>query len=609
LNFTSNEKTLSGNREAFAARFPELAVLLSLDTTERMRALAARLPPDYELTPSQSGAMTLSVRGTYLHSKYNPIRDAERALSENSAYKRNACVFSGCALGYLPELYARQFPKAQIVLIEPDIFVFLLFLSSRPLEAFFAHENLILIIGTTPREANAFLEKLFIPETALYANPAIMSANKPWFDEFALIMNRNKEKRQINANTLKKFGDLWLTNMCRNLDRLRDLDGINKFSGILSDIPILILAAGPSLDRVLPLLPRYRERCAIIAVDTAVRACVSVGVQPDFIVLVDPQYWNWRHLDGIDCPESILITESAVWPAVFRFKCKEIVLCSSLFPLGKFLETRTEIRGELGAGGSVSTTAWDFARHLGSKTIYMAALDLGFPERKTHFTGSIFEDRTHTVSGRFSPAETAGYLALYGAAPYPVPNYLGSSVLTDKRLILYAWWFESRLAAYPEHRTATITPEGVKIPGFAVANEGEILALPQTRRRIDDIFLAIPRGTSDTQTNRDKTGKFEKALVELHQALSDMGKLAERGIQLCNSYSESKSGNEDRSIIQQLNDIDRKILMNPAKEIAAMVFTQDESHPDTSPIEVSRKIYAEIAKAVEKNKKTLAKFH
>ena len=254
--------------------------------------------------------------------------------------------------------------------------------------------------------------------------------------------------------------------MCKNLSVLRDLPGIASFADILADVPVLVLAAGPSLDRILPDLPRLRKRCAIIAVDTALRATLRAGVEPDFIVLVDPQYWNWRHLDGLSCPNSILITESAAWPAVFRFKTRATCLCSSLFPLGKFLEARTATRGELGAGGSVSTTAWDFARHLGATRIFMAGLDLGFPDRKTHFTGSIFEERAHTASLRLAPAETAGYHALYGAGPYPVSDYAGNPVLTDKRLILYAWWFESRLAGTRRTKRPRLPPRASGSPGL-----------------------------------------------------------------------------------------------------------------------------------------------
>lgn len=618
-------ETLRENCASFARRFPELAGIIGLDRDEGIEALAAMVPEDYRLVPAASGDATLSVRGTFLHSRYAPRRDAERELSALSGGDTATaediaagcditagCVFAGIGLAYLPELFAARFPHAAVVLVEPDLFILALLLASRPLKNFFAHEGLVILAGTRPREVASFIESTGMESLHIHEPPALTATTKPWFDEFGAIRKRNRERREINANTLRRFGDLWLSNMCKNLEQLRDLPGISSFGGILSGIPTLVLAAGPSLDRILPELPRLKEYCAIIAVDTAVRACVRAGVEPDFIVLVDPQYWNWRHLDGLSCPESVLITESAAWPAVFRFTARATCLCSSLFPLGKFLESRTASRGELGAGGSVSTTAWDFARHLGSERIVMAGLDLGFPDRKTHFTGSIFEERAHTASGRLAPAETAGYHALYGAGPYPVSDYSGNPVLTDKRLILYAWWFESRLASHPENKTATLTPEGVRIPGFSVTTADELASGAKVRALIGErIGTALSRAEIPDET------RFARALDELKSALADIARIAGDGIRECDAWKRAQARTGDKSVnaetIKRLDHIDRLIIGHPAKEVAAMVFSaalgaEGAELRAADPITASRNLYGLIIEAANKNTRMMEKF-
>jgi hypothetical protein len=604
---------LRENCAAFARRFPELAGIIGLDREEGIASLAAKVPEDYALEDTASGSHTLRVGASFLHSRYNPVRDAERELTALRGERSGeGCVFAGVGLAYLPERYAREFPRSTVVLVEPDLFILVLMLASRPLSALFAHEGLIILAGTQAREVATFLESTGLDALPVHEPPALTAPNRPWFDEFAAIRKRNRERREINANTLKRFGDLWLKNMCKNLSELKGLPGIGSFAGILSDVPVLVLAAGPSLDRILPKLPRLRERCVIIAVDTALRATLRAGIEPDFIVLVDPQYWNWRHLDGLSCPHSVLITESAAWPAVFRFKTRATCLCSSLFPLGKFLEARTAPRGELGAGGSVSTTAWDFARHLGATRIFMAGLDLGFPDGKTHFTGSIFEERTHVASLRLAPAETAGYHALYGAGPYPVSDYAGNPVLTDKRLILYAWWFESRLAAHPANQTATLTPEGVRIPGFKVASVDALASGPETRGAIDARIAEALSRAEAPDPNR-----FHAAVRELTDALAGIARLATEGIQECDAWRKAardRGGNADpRELLAKLDRIDRAIAGHPAKEVAAMVFqaasgATDGAPGDEDPIAASRRLYRLIIEAAEKNSRMIEKF-
>lgn len=599
------------NRALFRARFPDLSRLIGLDDDELTTRLVSSIPPDFTLVPTPAGVPTISVRGTFIQSRMNPARDAERSASTLANAGRNGYVFAGAALGLVPELYGTSFPREPVIVIEPDIYLFLLFLASRPLDTLFAHARLAFLVGTTATEACAFLERLDFQDLPVYENPAITGANKAWFAEFAELRARNREKREINANTLRRFGGLWLSNMCKNLGEMRARDGIDRYRDAFAGYPALVLAAGPSLDRVLPLLGELRKRCLVIAVDTAVRACVRAGVEPDFIVLVDPQYWNWRHLDGVSCPHSVLVTESAAWPAVFRFPCRDIVLCGSLFPLGKFLENRALARGELGAGGSVSTTAWDFARFLGCREVFMAALDLGFPDLKTHFTGSIFEDRTHTVSTRLEPAETAGYLALYGAGPYPVPDYRGGTVLTDKRLNLYAWWFESRLARFPECKTSTITPEGVKIPGFAVSSADALLERERVRdglERILDENARKPDSESSPDGARSMEARFDAAFAELLGSLAELERLARKGLALCDAFDRTAPSDTARNgLLDQMNALDKEILRHPAKEITAMVFSRDDGEK-TGGIGDTRSMYATIESAVRKNLEPLAKF-
>ncbi len=619
MNSTSNE-IFSANRTLFCARFPDLACILGLDSPDGTQSLFDAVPPSYHIEETRSGNPTLRVKETYVHSRHDPLRDASRAVEDTSSFTRNGCLFAGIGLAYIPELYARKFPEATLIVIEPDIFLFLLCLVSRPLKSFLSHPGLILIIGTPPREVISLLEKLELTDISVYQSPSLTAPNQGWFSDFEAMRKRNKEKKEINANTLKRFGDLWLKNMCRNLGQMRDRRGIGAFKDAFRDVPALVLAAGPSLDRILPHLSELRKKCLIIAVDTAVRACVRASSEPDFIILVDPQYWNFRHLDGLSCPKSILITESAAWPAVFRFKCRSIHLCSSLFPLGKFLESRTAIKGELGAGGSVSTTAWDFARHLGCTHIYMAGLDLGFPDKKTHFTGSIFEDRTHTSSDRLNTAETAGYSALYGGGPYPVPDYRGKTVLTDKRLILYAWWFESRLAAFPGNKTATLTPEGVKIPGFSIASTEDLESGPEIRTRIDRNLTRIL--SSDDGKQDSAEGKaFDDALTELKKELFFISGLSTQAVKLCESALKGQNQHSGKSICDELNRIDHLILDSTAKEIASMVFpvsskgTRGEigtesgkNSSGTSVFSESRAVYINIKNAAKKNLDNLEKF-
>lgn len=591
----------------FRSRFPDLAVVCALETRPQAEKWLNRLPADVRLEACRNGDVTILSGERSLHSRYNPVAEAENILKASKSFREEGCVFAGFGLAYLPELYAIRYPESTIVIVESDPALLALALASRPLQRLFSHTKLLIVCGAEPEELPSILERTGLQELSAYASPAITSMNPDWYARMEISLKRWKDKRQINRNTLRRFGDLWLKNMCRNLAELERREGISRFSGMFTDIPVLLLAAGPSLDEVLPALQELKKKCVVIAVDTAVRACMRVGVEPDFIVVADPQYWNWRHFDGQSCPKSYLITELAAWPAVFRFPCRAIHLFSSRFPLAHFLEQRLGLHGELGAGGSVATTAWDFAAYVGTPRIYLAALDLGFPDLKTHFTGSIFEDRTHCVSTRFATSETAGYLALYGAHPYPVPDYRGRTVLTDHRLSLYAWWFENRLAQADSPETATLTHTGMKIAGINPVPLNHIQNLPDRRDEINRRLNLAQTKTGARSKPRNMS--YHSALNELIAALEDLEELASRGMSICDRMQASvirKNRKIEAESFTELDRIDTELISHPAKELAAMIFdrfrnTESESSTASDPVSDSKEVYSAIKVAAQRN--------
>jgi hypothetical protein len=296
-----------------------------------------------------------------------------------------------------------------------------------------------------------------------------------YFADVRRLVNLERQKKNVNARTLSVFGKRWFVNSARNLPMLARCNGVARFAGAASGLPCCVLGAGPSLDSLLPRLAALKERCVLIAVDTALRTCLRWGVEPDFVVLTDPQYWNAAHLAGLSAPDSILVTEIAAYPQVMRFPCRQVVLFDSLYPLGQYFARALDCpKGSLSAGGSVASSAWDLARVLGAGEIYLAGLDLGFPGRRTHAAGSLFEEAAHASSRRLRPAETPNAAALFAARAVPATDYAGNALASDERLTFYAWWFESEFAK-DRVRVFSLTPESRALKGAESASVDALL--------------------------------------------------------------------------------------------------------------------------------------
>jgi hypothetical protein len=453
-----------------------------------------------------------------------------------------------------------------------------------------------------------------------------MNLDEAWYASVESRIKTWLSRDDVNRATLKRFGKRWVRNLSRNTAAIRDLPGINALTGVLAgtDIPVFLAAAGPTLDKTAPILAEIAERCVTVAVDTSLRFLLRCGVDPDFVVSVDPQYWNFRHLDRAPAPNTHLIAESAVYPPCLRHPFRGAFFCGSLFPLGSFIETRVDPKGELGAGGSVATTAWDFARNLGARSIWIAGLDLSFPDLKTHFRGALFEDRSHAESQRFSPAETWSVRALRDGYPFPAASGSGGVVLTDKRLSLYAAWFENRFAQYPEITNHGLSGGGLAIKGLELSSREALLALPVRREeiqsRLEGLFSSIENGFFSPETKKSRLDRYEKTLKTLLEGLKETKNLAEDAAKTAETglrrFTQGRlSPEEQEKTLKKLDAANSGITNSAVKEVAGFLFPDlGEQNPEAAPVDpfakhldFSARFYRALAEAAGYNLAVLSK--
>ena len=635
------------------SRFPDLAKMFSLQTESDIPDdIPVHLVAPLEILPSKSNCPTAKEGGKFLHSAYNPLREAEQAAkaAKSSLTEVYSAAFFSCGLGYAPISYANLFPNDTIIIVESDPRYFFTALSLVDWEPLFRHSNFIIALGTGIDSVVSLIEHTAgLKHTAISENAAQSQHAADYFQALRSLIERNKRKVEINASTLEKFSKLWLKNTCRNLHFLAETDGVNIFKNSCpGDLPCVILAAGPTLQDVLPQLAELKKRAILIAVDTALRACLRAGVEPDFVILADPQYYAYRHIAGLESPSSILITESAAYPAVFRFKCKKIVMCASLFPLGQYIEKQIGSKGELVAGGSVSTTAWDFARFIGAKEIFCAGLDLGYPGLETHIKGSTFEEAIHAKSSRLSPAEKQGSQILFGAGMSQESDYQGKQILTDSKMKMFAWWFESKQEEFKSSvKSYTLSAKSLKIPGFQVADVEELLSRPEKFTEKEKFLNSAGNGGTGVGSDHACVGKtcetgfervsakampephtpvdgvaenatavgargrlspsFTLALTNLKSGLEELYSTAKKGFRLADDGMKSTF---PAKVLPELEKIDSKILHSEYKEIASLVFPTEKRLSELfqnlppladeikSSLQKSRLIYKELMQSV-----------
>ena len=607
---------LNKNKEILIKQYPGFWEDITSDSEDEDDITAE----DIKIDRAPTGEPTLCIKGLHVHSPRDPKREGQR-LAETAAGAQIIVVF-GFGLGFAAEAAAVH--GKPIVIVEKRKKLFLKALEQRDFSDFLSKNKLLFIVGG---KTDGILNALVIANDLTGAdkktspfiirNKTLMGFDDQWYKSVEDKVRTWAMKDDVNTATHKRFGQRWVRNLSKNMTAIRDYPGISRLEGLANGNPVFLAAAGPSLDKIKPLLRDIYDRCIIVAVDTSLRFFVKNRIQPDFVLVVDPQFWNSRHLDrcfsGKAAVQTALIAESAVYPPVLSLPVKNKFLCGSLFPLGKFIEDQVDPKGRLGAGGSVATTAWDFARSLGCNEIWIAGLDLAFPGLKTHFRGARFEELSNSQSHRLYPVEKWVLRALRDGFPFKARSGSGDQVLTDRRLSLYAAWFENQFKLYPQVQNYSLFKDGLDITGLNVMETEKLLNLPPRRAEIDSsiqaVFSKIENEFNNPLEKENREKRYEKAVSALKQGLKDIGEAAQRGAEIARrALRYQMNPAQQNKTLKELDEIKRLVTESEVKEIAGFLIPpaaaeEDAALAGTNPflnyIKSTHKLFSSLAEAAD----------
>jgi len=580
------------NLQAFKTRFPGLAELYG-DLIKEISSgnKEETLFSFYKLFQAKNGSLTAEENGVRLHSSYNPQKEADSAAEQLAEKNKSTLIFMGFGLGYQVNSLCKRLKQGpsssvkKIVLIEPDPLHFFAALYYCDWSEVFNYGPLVIAAGCPIDSIMALLEDTKVnlgasgvSDSYLFRLAAFENHAKDYFDATAALIERNRSKNDINAATYKKFEKLWVRNSMKNLVQLSKCSTVNEHAKEVAALPLnnknfILIAAGPSLEALLPKLRDYKEKAVLVCVETALHALLKEGIEPDYIVITDPQYYAYRHLAGLSSPSSTLICPLSVYPSVFRFNCRQILLCSEMFPVSSYFEKKLGSFGDLGAGGSVASSAWNLCRLLGARNIYLAGLDLSYPRSQTHIKGSSAEQSFHTKEARLIPYQNLSSSSIFSAQAEYACDYDGNPVLTDSRMKMFAWWFESRFAACPEVTTWTLSRSSMKIPGVKTLEENW---------QPEETKIIYKKDKKDKEKPQEKRLSFTKALADFDKDLKTLTELVNQAVEKCIIAAPS--------LEKELAQLEAEITASPLFEIIRLAKTNKDN-----PLE----LYSQLQKTLE----------
>lgn len=256
-----------------------------------------------------------------------------------------------------------------------------------------------------------------------------------------------------------------------------------------TELPVIIVSAGPSLDKNIYMLKKAQGKSFIIVVDAALRTVLKEGIRPDMVCTVDPKVPD-RFYEGVDLSDIIWSCTATSRPWVVANHGKKIFYYGFF---GKYWST--ELKRALGydfpnveSGGSVSIEAFMLSWYLGFKKIVLIGQDLAFTGGVSHTKGigNALGDNDAYIKRRYL---------------MQVEGVDGSILDTDFQMWYYKQWLEKLIKRFQgELEVIDATEGGALIQGAEIRTLEETIEA-ECKKEIDiyQIELNIPSAFSDVQ--------------------------------------------------------------------------------------------------------------
>ncbi|MHC4976843.1 MAG: 6-hydroxymethylpterin diphosphokinase MptE-like protein, partial [Planctomycetota bacterium] len=240
---------------------------------------------------------------------------------------------------------------------------------------------------------------------------------------------------------------------------LMNLDGymlaLDSPSGGIADLerlcagrPAVLVAAGPSLARTIGALqtPCLRDRCVIIAVQTALKPLLEAGIKPHFVTALDYHAISTRFYEGLtaqDVEGITLIAEPKVNPSV-PMAWPGAIRCPHDATLDRLLDIEESVHGSVPAGATVAHLNYYLARHMGCDPVILTGQDLGFTDGQYYASGASIHNVWACELNPFTTLEMLEWERIVRNRPIlrRTHDHLGREIYTDEQMSAYQAQFE-----------------------------------------------------------------------------------------------------------------------------------------------------------------------
>ncbi len=387
----------------------------------------------FRIKETKSGSLTCLVidekKDFFLHSSYDPQKEAKRFITYHmdEIKNRSKIIVYGLGCGYhIFELLEQTKNTYQEIEVWDWNVEFYQFIKDKiDFEELFGNERVTIHITD---------DKTFISNKwRSYKNNFYLLIHESSLRIIPSHLNDLKELLKIyQLNTKTMLKDRGILEQHFNINFKDSSLKYHLLINSLEEIPMVLVSAGPSLKKTIPILKENASKVLIGSVGTALKPLVHNDIIPDFIMMTDPadslqeQFLNIKPTILKKIPLFYLATISPKVISLYQGP-KIMLLQKGFIPAEKIANEKG--LPLLNTGGSVATTLLDWMVKLGAKQVVFIGQDLAYTNNETHTVGTHNYRKINDVK-----MQNLQFVKNY---------YEDDKVLTSMNLLVYKKWFEN----------------------------------------------------------------------------------------------------------------------------------------------------------------------
>lgn len=345
-----------------------------------------------EAIKAKNGEIAIKYDGIVFNSLYNPTRESEKFMSDYSKIADGATVVmigisNGMYIRRLIESNEAVFAK---IIYEPSTEIFIECINNIDISDIITLNTVDIVL----EDYNGQKYKQLFDDNILAYNfkltrvislPRYSEIFKDKYSEFIEAYISKIMSCAAIENTAVKSGKLICENSINNIKYIHKSRRVTDYKGLFGDIPAILVAAGPSLEKNVHLLNEIRGRALIIAVDSALPFLMSKNIVPDMFIAIDYQKPLKLFEDARLRDVPFVFDPDFNNEVLKTMGFKNLIIGSTEYNVwNKIANIQGDELNKIETGGSVATNAISVLTYWGIKNIILIGQDLALSDGKAH---------------------------------------------------------------------------------------------------------------------------------------------------------------------------------------------------------------------------------